>query len=78
MMVMAMIQFNSIQFNSLLFMCRVNSVTCFEKLASEVVFTQQQILKFPGNRFVEAHIRGSAQATERELLEIGIVFAVLL
>jgi hypothetical protein len=52
-------------------------VTCFEKHISEVVFTQQGIWNFLGNRLFEAHIHGNAQATETELLEVGISFADL-
>jgi hypothetical protein len=43
-----------------------HTVTCFEKHVSEVVFSQQPIRKFFGNRLVEAHVHGIAQATETE------------
>jgi hypothetical protein len=35
-------------------------------------------MEFPGNWFVEAHNPSNAQATETELLEVGISFVVLL
>jgi hypothetical protein len=38
---------------------------------------QQPIWKFLGNQFVEAHVHDNAQATETELVEIGISFVVL-
>jgi hypothetical protein len=52
-------------------------VTRFEKQVSEVIFMQKGISKFLGNRFVEVHIRGNAQATEIEPLEIDISFVYL-
>jgi hypothetical protein len=33
--------------------------------------------KFIGNRLVEEHVRGNEQATETELVETGVSFAVL-
>jgi hypothetical protein len=38
---------------------------------------QQCMWKSLGNRFVESHIRGNAQAEEKELLEIVISFVIL-
>jgi hypothetical protein len=49
----------------------------FRKVFLEIVSTQQLIWNFLGNRFVKAHVNGNAQATETELVEIGISFAVL-
>jgi hypothetical protein len=43
----------------------------------QMVFTQQRIRNFVGNRLVEEHIRDKAQATETELVQIGVPFAVL-
>jgi hypothetical protein len=40
-------------------------------------FLRRPIWNFLGNRFVDAHIRGNAQAKETELVEIGIGFAIL-
>jgi hypothetical protein len=40
-------------------------VTCSVKHVYDVVFTQQPIWKFLGNRFVEVHIRGNAQAKKQ-------------
>jgi hypothetical protein len=48
-----------------------------KKQVSEVVFTQEAIWKFLGNRFVVPHIRGNAQDAETELVETGSSFAVL-
>jgi hypothetical protein len=42
-----------------------------------VAFPGRQIWTFSGNRSVEAHIHGNAQAKETELVEIDITFAVL-
>jgi hypothetical protein len=53
-------------------------VTYFTRHVSEVAFSGQQIWKFLGNQFVEEHIHGNIQATETELVEIGISFVVLL
>jgi hypothetical protein len=41
-----------------------------------MVFTQQPLWKLLGNRLVEAHIRGNAQTTETEILEVGISLSV--
>jgi hypothetical protein len=41
----------------------------------EVAFLEQPIWRFLGNRFVEAHIRGNAQAKGSEFVEMGISFA---
>jgi hypothetical protein len=49
---------------------------CSERLASEVVFPGQRIWNFAGSRLVEAHIRGKAQATEAEIVENDVSFAV--
>jgi hypothetical protein len=38
---------------------------------------QQRIWKFLGKRFVEAHIYSNGQATETELVEVGVFSAVL-
>jgi hypothetical protein len=46
-------------------------------IVNDPVFTQQRIWKVLGNRHVEAHIRSNIEATERELLEIGVSFAAL-
>jgi hypothetical protein len=50
-------------------------VTCFERHISEVAFTGQRIWNFVGNRLVEEHVRGNAQATETGTLEAGGSFA---
>jgi hypothetical protein len=42
-------------------------MTCFEIHVSEEAFLGQPVWKFLGNRFVEAHIRRKAQATEIEI-----------
>jgi hypothetical protein len=45
--------------------------------ASEVAFPGQPIWKFLGSRLVEARIHGKVGATETEIVEIYISFAVL-
>jgi hypothetical protein len=40
-------------------------------------FPQQQIWKFLGNRAVEAYIHGNTKTNEKQLLKVGISFAVL-
>lgn len=52
-------------------------VTRFEKHVSEMVCRQHPIVKFLGNRYVEAYISGNAWARETDLVEMGISFAVL-
>jgi hypothetical protein len=52
-------------------------VACFESHFSEVALLGQPIWRFLGNRLVETHIRGNVQATETELVEIVVSFAVL-
>jgi hypothetical protein len=42
-----------------------------------LTFPGQPIWKFLGNRFVEAHTRGNAQATGTELVQIDISFAAI-
>jgi hypothetical protein len=49
----------------------------FRSHISEVAFPEQPTWKFLGNRFVEAHIHGNAEAKETELLEIDVSFSVL-
>jgi hypothetical protein len=53
------------------------TVTCFESYVSEVAISGQAIWKFLGNRFVEAYIHCKERATETELVEVGVPFAVL-
>jgi hypothetical protein len=42
-----------------------------------MVCRQHPIVKFLGNRYVEAYISGNAWARETDLVEMGISFAVL-
>jgi hypothetical protein len=78
-----LISLSSVKFMqcSLLISCllkaRFHIVTCFVKLVSEVVFTQQRIWNFLGNRLVEVHVRCNAQATETEFLKVGISYVIL-
>jgi hypothetical protein len=55
----------------------VSAVMVQKSPLRDPISTQQRIWKFLGNRLVEAHIRGNVLATETELFEIGISFAVL-
>jgi hypothetical protein len=42
-----------------------------------MVSTHQPTLELLGSQFVQAHIRGNAQANETQHVEIGVSFAVL-
>jgi hypothetical protein len=53
-------------------------LTRFESHVSEVVFKEQRIWSFFGNRLVEEYIRRNAQAAETELSEVDTSFAALL
>jgi hypothetical protein len=53
-------------------------VTCFKSYISDVAFPGQPIWKIDSNRFVEIYNRCNAQATETEIVETSVSFAVRL
>jgi hypothetical protein len=50
-------------------MTSIYIVTRFERHVSEEAFPAQRIRNFVGNRLVEAHVPGNAQATDTVTLE---------